>query len=96
MLTVHTCQSASGCDRTDTVNSNPTYPSCGQWFCESHEHPEWTVIGYDTTERNLPLFKVSNIYRLSPKDLQDAVAANGAVRRTHIIYTVVRTSDLWW
>lgn len=59
---------------------------------------EYTVIGYNTNEpkHGLPLFKVFQLSTESTKDVQDSIAANQAMRSPHIIYTVVKTADLWW
>lgn len=60
------------------------------------ELEEWCVIGYNTNDLNLPLFKVNDFKRLGVKAIQDQIASDQAMRYPHIIYTVVRKSDLWW
>lgn len=62
---------------------------------------DYCVIGYNTKDLGLPLFKVFDTelptgHKLSAKEVQDAIASDQAMRSPHIIYTVVKKSDLWW
>lgn len=59
---------------------------------------EFTVIGFDTREPKggLQHFKVFSLNGETTEHVIDRIAHNQAGRSTHIIYTVVPTSDLWW